>query len=269
MALGVDDIALKWQLKPNGRIEADRAVIFGSAGYGKSTLATVLVRHWQRQFCDPRIPFDQRGRILISDEKPRYRASHSVIGPPTRKRYKDFVKGDTIRGVVLDDPAHWDLVWNPNQNPWQTVIAQAPEREEDWVVWVCQRAIDRLFETQHPNRPTLSYIDEGLSFFGPTGLGKQGSGIQRSYRAGREKGLASLLGSQRPKQISPQTKTEANVVFAFRMNSAKDTRDLADDLGLEPPPYDFDASDKYRFWAWRDAELMSHRPLMLPRSAAA
>ena len=262
--------ALRWEKKPNGRIESDRAIILGSAGYGKSTLATKLCGWWQEDYCHPSIDFEHRGRLMITDEKPRYRAAAAVIGPSTRKRYKHFVKGDTVRGsVILDDPEHWALVWDEHLNPWQSVVVQAPEQPEDWVVWVCQRAIDKLFETQRPDRPTLSYIDEGLSFFGPTGIGKFGSGIQRSYRAGREKGLSSLLGSQRPKQISPQTKTEANVVFAFRMNSRKDSRDLVDDLGLEEPPFELGPRDKYKFWAWRDGELISDRPLMLPKSSAA
>jgi hypothetical protein len=269
MPLSERDLALRWEKRPNGRIEADRAVIIGTSGCGKSTLATKLVQWWQEDFCDPRIPFKDRGRIAVLDEKPRYRATHAVTGKSIRKRYANFVRGDTIRGLVFDDPGAWPLVWDEHINPWQTVVAQTPEMPEDYAVWLCQGVVDRMYLTQKPTRPTLVYCDEGLSFFGPTGIGRHGSAIQRAYRAGREKGLASLLGSQRPKQINVQTLTEANVAYVFRLNSAADTKHLTDQMGLEPPPYLLAPRDRYVFWFYRDGLLQHPRPLMLPRSSAA
>lgn len=262
------ELALRWERKRDGRVEADRALVLGSSRVGKSTLIDKLIQWFQEDHCAPAIPFDQRGRIAVADEKPRFRATAVVIGPSIKKRYRYFVKGDTIaNSVVLDHPNHWHLAWDPHLNPWQTVVVQAPDEPSDYVVWLCQYVIDRMYLTQRPQRPTLVATDEGLSFFGPTGLGRHGSAIQRAYRAGGEKGLVSVLGSQRPTQISPQTKTESNVHFLFRLNSARDAKSVVDDLGLEPPPYMLTAHDRWRFWAYRDSLLLNRhgRPFMLER----
>ena len=261
------DLALRWEHKPDGRVEADRALVLGSSRVGKSTLIDRLIQFFQEDHCSPALPFEQRGRIAVADEKPRFRATHAVIGPSIAKRYRYFVKGDTIaNSVVLDHMAHWNLAWDAHLNPYQTVVVQAPEEHEDYVVWLCQQVIDKMYQTQRPQRPTLVATDEGLSFFGPTGLGKHGSSIQRAYRAGGEKGLVSLLGSQRPTQISPQTKTESNVHFLFRLNSRRDAKSVIDDLGLEPPPYMLDAQDRWKFWAFRDSLLLNRngKPFQLP-----
>jgi hypothetical protein len=267
------DLALRWERKSDGRVEADRAILLGSSRVGKSFLAARLIRWFQDDFCDPRIPIvpaDRRrgvgrGRILIADNKPRWRATHAAVGPSIRKRYENFVAGDTIASGILDDLRHWELVFDEHINGRQTVIVQAVDKPEEFGVWLGQGAIARFFDTQKPWRPSLVYVDEGLDYFGPTGLGRFGSAIQRSYRAGGEKGIVSVLGSQRPTQISPQTKTETNVHFIFRLNSRKDFRALVDDLGLEAPPYELGPADKRQFWAFRDGELLnrSGRPFTL------
>lgn len=165
---------------------------------------------------------------MILDDKPRFRATRTVTGKSPRARYRDFVKGDVIDGVALDSLAHWDLAWSPELNPSQTVVVQAPELDEGGVVSLCVAAAAKFFTTQKPRHPGLLYVDEGMSFFGPSGTGRYGNSIQRCFRAGREKKMAVILSSQRPKQISMQCLTEANLAFIFRLDFAEDMKRLQD-----------------------------------------
>jgi energy-coupling factor transporter ATP-binding protein EcfA2 len=202
----------------------DRAVLIGASGCGKSTLANKLIGEWQASYCAPTIPAGRRGRTMILDDKPRFRATRAVTGKSPRARYRDFVRGDTVEGVVLDSLDHWQLAWDLQLNPSQTVIVQNPALTEEGVVRLCQLAAARFFTTQTPRHPSLLYVDEGMSFFGPTGTGRYGNSIQRSFRAGREKKLAVLLGAQRPKQINMQCLTEANIAFLFRLDFDSDVK---------------------------------------------
>lgn len=193
----------------------DRGIVVGASGSGKSTLSTKIMKLWQRDHCP-------QGRLLITDDKPRFRATRAATKKPVEARYRDYVKGDTINGVILDNMKNWSLVWSKDINPWQTVIVQNPKLSEDDIVKLCVEAVAKFFETQKPSRPSLAYIDEGLSFFGPTGNARHGNAIQRCFRAGREKNLSILLGTQRPKTINLQCLTECSRAYVFRLDYDQD-----------------------------------------------
>jgi energy-coupling factor transporter ATP-binding protein EcfA2 len=223
----------------------DRAVCIGASNCGKSTLSNHLLGAFQRQHCVG-VPRARRGRVLILDDKPRFRATRAVTGKGVRARYKDFVKGDTVEGVVLDDLTHWDLAFHPDLNPAQTVIVQNPDLDEGAVVSLCVGAAALFFKTQKPKHPSLLYVDEGMSFFGPSGTGRFGNAIQRCFRAGREKKMAVILSSQRPKQISMQCLTEANVAFIFRLDFTDDMKRLQE-MGF-PAGADPLTEDQQFYW---------------------
>lgn len=102
--------------------------------------------------------------------------------------------------------------------------------------------IAKLFKSQRHERKTMLYIDEGMDFFGPTGVSRYGNAIQRSFRAGREKGMTSVIGLQRPKTINLQTLTEMNVLYLFRLQYQDDVKRLQEmglPAGTQAPDEDF------------------------------
>lgn len=167
----------------------------------------------------------------------------------TRRHYKGFVKGDKLpHSVVMRTSDEWAMAFDPDIND-RLVIAQRHDLgHQDHVAWQVQN-IERFFATQDYRYPSLLYIDEGMDFFGPTGNGLYGNAVQRCYRAGREKGLASLIGVQRPRTINIQCLTEANVLYLFAINFDEDMKRLRE-MGFPndvPPP-----RDDHRFLYFRD-----------------
>jgi hypothetical protein len=65
-----------------------------------------------------------------------------------------------------------------------------------------------------------------MDFFVPTGNARYSDIVQKLVRAGREKGIASLLGVQRPKTINVQVMSECNVLYLFRINFQEDIKRL-------------------------------------------
>lgn len=194
---------------------ADRGLLVGESGTGKSTLAKVIVQHFSKEF----LP---RGRILIADTKPRWRATKALGGTtPVSTRYRKMVKGDSIDSMVLDKPSDWKLVWDRDLNPSRTVIMQPPTGtyNEDREIRRQVYFINRFFNTLDPSEPSMLYIDEGMDFFGPTGVAKYGSIINRCYRAGRERLLVTLMAVQRPACISQLAMTESNVKYQFMVGN--------------------------------------------------
>lgn len=245
---------------------ADRATLIGASGSGKSTLARFLLNHWQERYCNPRIPSQRRGRLLLLDTKPRWRGTHTLTGSTPSKRYRDFVPGDTVRGVILDRVTDWNLVWDLDLNPWQTVIAQNPELDEDENVRWQVEAAALFLKSQRHTRKSLGYVDEGMDFYGPSGTSRYGNAIQRWFRVGRERGLASLLGAQRPKCINLQTLTEANKLYLFRLEYSDDVKRLTEmgyPQGSDAPEDDY----KFQYLDKKARPRLYPKQLILPKGA--
>jgi energy-coupling factor transporter ATP-binding protein EcfA2 len=224
---------------------SDRGILIGANGTGKSTLANYLLGEFRRDYPD--------GRIMVCDTKPRWRAERLADGTSPRRMYRPLAEGDSIPGAVsLQREADWPLAWDHDTNPTQTVIVQDMESRPAQVVIMQTRLIERYFKTQKASRPSLLYIDEGHDFFHATSQARGASDIvQRCYRAGRERGLASLIGFQRPTGFNLQCLTEANYAALFRINNAADVKRLWDmgwprDEG--PPTY----AEPHVFKLWRE-----------------
>ena len=208
--------------------KSDRALLVGTSGSGKSTLA----EHWLTRFRAD-VP---NARIMVVDTKPRWRAESLADGTSPRRTYARMAKGDTIRGsMALSQMADWPLVWDHDVNPSQTVIVQRIQR--DWrdrsatglaTLAFAIECMERFFGTQHVRRPSLLYVDEGHDFFTSTGQARGSDVIQRCYRAGRELGLTTVTGFQRPIGMNLQLMTELNVCALFHIDYAKDVRRLYD-----------------------------------------
>ena len=123
----------------------------------------------------------------------------------------------------------------------------------------------KFFDSQEYERPSLLYVDEGMDFFGPSGNSRYGNAIQKCFRAGREKGLATCIGVQRPKAINVQTLTEANLLYLFKLDYSADVKRLVE-MGL--PEGITAPTELYKFRHMRDGELLPgvlHLPATLAK----
>ena len=228
-----------------GMHDGERGILVGASGTGKSTLA----EHVLRQFRDEH----PTARIMVCDTKPRWRAEHLADGTGTRRYYRQMSKGDTIRGsVALTRVRDWGIVWDKDLNPSQTVVVQNLQLPDRVNVLFQTAAAEKFFKTQAASRPSMIYFDEGHDFFGSNASARGTSDIvQRCFRAGREKGLATLIGVQRPKGVNLQCLTETSWCAVFRINFTDDIRRLWE-MGWPkdamPPTYD----QPHAFRLWRD-----------------
>lgn len=234
---------------------ADRGILIGETGTGKSTAAKVILQQYRRE--------NPKGRTLIADTKPRWRATRVLGGrKPLNKRYAKMVEGDQVDSMILDKPDDWMLIWDPKLNPSRTVIVQPDVSErydEEAEIQRQVRVINKFFRTLDPREPSFLYIDEGMDFFGPTGNSKYGPIINKCYRAGRERGLATLMAVQRPRCISQFAMSESNVKLLFALGTEDDETTLYHKgFPRDAEPVDED----YEFRLVRDRKVYP-RPLVL------
>lgn len=234
---GTDPVAL---------VKADRAILIGASGTGKSTLAAHLIARFRAD--------EPKGRILVLDTKPRWRGEWLPSGSSTRRWYRGFVRGDTIPGaMVVSDPEDWSIAWDRDVNPSQTVIVQRLVGSMMANLAMQVHLAEEFFRSQRAKTPSLIYFDEGMDFFTTWGSARGTDIVQRCFRAGRERNLASMIGVQRPKGINPQCLTETSYCALFRINYREDVKRLID-MGwpreAEPPTYE----DEYAFRLWRAAK---------------
>lgn len=226
---------------------ADRASLIGANGTGKSTLANFLIHHFRNDYGEKHRP-----RILVLDTKPRWRAQYLADGTNAKRRYKKMTEGDIIPGsMALERLSDWDLVWDTDVNPSQIVIVQRIDGTQAGNVVFSTIASEKFFKSQDARRPALIYFDEGMDFFHASASARGGTDIiQRCYRAGREKRLATMLGAQRPVGINLQILTEMSYCALFRINFQKDVRRLYEmgwPIGTMPPGYN-DPPGTFRLW---------------------
>lgn len=224
---------------------SDRGLIVGANGTGKSTLAEYVLSQFRDNYPD--------ARIMVMDTKPRWRAEKLADGTNPRRYYRQLGKGDTIPGSVsLTRMIDWPAVWDRDLNPTQSVIVQRLTGTMEQNLRFQVAALEKFFATQRASRPSFVYLDEMMDFFNAQSGARGGSDIvRRCYRAGREKGLATLGGVQRPVGIDIMTKTEVNWVALFRINAVKDIKEMYDigwPQSTGPPTYE----QPHCFRLWRE-----------------
>jgi hypothetical protein len=157
---------------------------------------------------------------------------------------------ESSRLVTKSD--EWDIAWQTGEGI--VVLQNENLRQPDLIAW-CVEMMEKFWRSQRRSSPGLVVIDEGMDFFGPTGNGKYGDIVQRIVRAGREKGIASLICSQRPKTINIQLISESNFLILFRINFIQDMirlREMGIPFDLMPP------REKYHFAAFRDERVITY-----------
>lgn len=213
------------------------------------------------------------GRILIPDTKPRWRGERLADGTSAKKLYKKMGPGDFIPGAVtISRPEDWSLAWDKDNNPTQTVILQRIDGGHAANVAFQTECVRRYFNELDIRVPSLVYYDEGHDFFTQSGSAYNSDIIQRGYRAGRERGLTSLIGFQRPIGFNLQCLTETNYCALFYIKYRKDMRRLHEMGWPEtvPPPSEAEA-DQHIFKLWRERvkDVPSYRLKLNARKVAA
>lgn len=226
----------------------DRGILVGTSGSGKSTLANHLVTSFRRDY--------PTARILVMDTKPRWRAERMADGTNARKLYKKMGPGDFIPGsVTMSHPREWGLAWDKDNNPTQTVVLQRIDGMHATNVAFQTDCAKRFFSELDIRIPAFIYYDEGHDFFTQSGSSYHADIIQRGYRAGRERGLTSLIGFQRPIGFNLQCLTETNYCALFYIKYRKDMKRLHEMGWPEniPPPTE-NEYDEHIFKVWRERQ---------------
>lgn len=222
----------------------DRAVVMGTSDSGKSTLVNHQLTAFRNDY--------PNARILVSDTKPRWRGDRLADGTSTKKLYHKMAPGDHIPGaVVIKSINDWALAWDKDNNPTQTVVMQNMDlHERANVAWQIEGA-QKFFRELDYRRPSLIYYDEGHDFFSASGTAYGSDIVQRGFRAGRERGLTSIVGFQRTKGFPLQCLTEANICALFHIDYEDDMKRLWEmgwprDIG--PPSFEEWKAHVFRLW---------------------
>jgi hypothetical protein len=217
---------------------AERGLLLGGTGSGKSTAAEYLIPEFRREY--------NGSRVLIADSKPRFRAEWEPNGLPATARYKRWDHGAPVSGSML---VGGGTAQGALKNVWKhTDIAIVQCESQEMIPWLVA-VIGAFFRDARASEPRLLYIDEGLDFFHPNGSPKGGSdAILRCSRAGRERGLASLVASQRPRGLPVQLISEVTKIYLFHLDFINDIKYLGE-AGYPWQDYPAPAED-HAFWYW-------------------
>lgn len=200
-----------------------RGMLFGMTGTGKSTVAEQLMLHWRDTMPRP--------RILIVDSKPRFRGEWELSGISTQasRRYKGWGHGAFVPGSVV----------LPLQNPAEELKAAWARKHSVAIAQVdslahlpaLDAAAAAFYRTSNARYRYLALFDEMADFFGSSATFARGNAILQIARSGRERGVAMLGCSQRPRHIPSAVITECSQLYLFELAYAKDWEHLRE-MGL-------------------------------------
>lgn len=220
--------------------ERERALLIGGTGSGKSTLADQLGADWDRRYAA------RGGRRLIVDSKPRYRAHWQPDGTEARRRYRSWAHGRPVPGsMVVDEPDQLSWAWRMGA---RVAIVQG-EGAADIPRLIA--TVREFYKQANANRPQLAQFDETLDFFHSNGSPRGGDDvISQIARAGRERGIAALYGSQRTYGIPSTLMSELAKLYAFRLDYVKDAKRLQE---MGAPEFALPTVEhQFMYWTKRD-----------------
>jgi DNA helicase HerA-like ATPase len=196
-----------------------RGMALGITGSGKSELANSLMATFQEKH--------PNSRTLILDSKPRFRAEWELNGLSTRvsRRYKGWKRGQVVPGSVVlplrsQPKAELAQAWKQKH---KVVIAQIDDL--DYTPWLLAN-LREFYRTAKDGQANLVYVDEIADFFSTSGTYGKGHPMVQTIRSGREKGIAFLAASQRPRSIPASAMTEASQFYVFELAHEDDWKHL-------------------------------------------
>jgi hypothetical protein len=158
--------------------QTDRAIFIGATGSGKTTLARYLIEDEWKPYS---VVYDAKGES-ITKEWPSSPSRHVV--------YEDFAKIQTAK-----EPR---LIYHPSV-----------EEEHD------RKAQDEFFRWVYHRKYTRLYVDEAYSLLGGSNPSHY---LQACLSRGRERGISTMVATQRPSRIPLITLSEAEHYFVFRLH---------------------------------------------------
>ncbi len=199
--------------------QASRSFLVGQTGTGKSTLLEVLMKEYQREYSN----ITNNVRTLIVDTKPRFRGEYELNGIGTRvsKRYakwghgSGFIEGSIVLPGAGKVWAELDQVFRLGYN---TAIVQC-EKESEW--GYAADVATEFYERYSSSIPRLIVVDELADFF------KYRNFVdiyQRVGRNGRERNVALITGSQRPRKVPVEIMTEMKRLYMFQLDFFEDIK---------------------------------------------
>lgn len=216
-----------------------RGVLLGMTGTGKSTLEEKLIAQWI-------VTHKAKARVLILDSKPRFRAQWTYQGTPARRLYRKWEHGASLPDSVLLPLLHPSTTQAELNGVWQRGhhIAIAQGNGDITELDALQWAADRFFHSANAKYKQLVVVDELADYFGSSGAIRRGNAIMRCVRSGREKGVAVLGASQRPKGIPKALLTEMTSLYLFDLAFAEDVAHvremgLPEDVRIPSAPHAF------------------------------
>lgn len=219
-----------------------RMAVIGRSRSGKTVLADHLIVH-----AAANIPGVQ---ILVADTKPRFRAERTPMGFSAQRYYRGWKSAPVTPGSVRLDLTGSDPLRPFKRKDCHIGIAQADRRDQKVLI---ASVIEEFMESSTAKHPRILVIDEMGDFYRQNGSPILASDpITWTQRAGGEKGVGTLLCSQRPRGIGVQSISEADTIALFDMRYSEDMKHLMAcgyPPGELPPPRD---APKGTFRFWRD-----------------
>jgi DNA helicase HerA-like ATPase len=229
---------------------SSRSFLVGTTGTGKSTLAEIMAKEYQKAYSQPKKPV----RTIIADTKPRFRAEWELNGFPTRSsgRYSKWgygagiLAGSYVIPCVGHAEREIEQVWRLGGN---TVIVQT-ENESDW--HYVSEAVASFYEDWGAEHARLVFVDELADFYKYRSLGDI---FQRISRNGRERDVALISGSQRPRKVPVEVMTEMLRLYMFQLDFWEDIKHVSQ-FGI---PSDIEKPEGHMFYMF-DKRLRMHYP---------
>jgi hypothetical protein len=240
---------------------AERAFIVGGSGAGKSTAIEVLTDKVLADY--PTAP------CLLLDTKPRFRAEWELNGAPAAHRYRKWDRGAFVPGSVVLDYRERDYGMPMARDLGHRIWIFQDDREAARPLML--HAVERFFEgASGPRKPRLLVVDETLDFFLRNGYpvkGTNSDSLLRVARAGRERGVLAIFGSQRSVGIPPQLLVEATKVFLFRLDKESDIKVIIENGGMPEGIHSPERDHEFYYYDKRRRFLGFYK-LRLPERAA-
>lgn len=196
-------------------LKSERGLLVGMTGTGKSTLGTDLIWRFRRLY--------PGSLVLIIDSKPRFRAQYRQDGMEVR--YKNWVEGDYFPGsVALTRP-----VPLKEARKFGSIFIYQSTDEKGNIIIGYEDGVDilaqDLFRLSNPkNAPTLIFFDEFYDVLNGGLAAIASKPVLKTIRAGREKGMAVLMGAQRPRSIPVPALSEVTKFYVFRLEFVEDLK---------------------------------------------
>lgn len=170
----------------------DRGALIGQTGCGKTTLAEYLVRDENKKNS---VAFDPKG-------------SESVARWEGHSRYSNF--GEIVEAAEVRGEGR--LIYTPSP-----LVAEDADTQDELFAWIYARGYTRL------------YIDEATALTGGTYPSRY---LIALLNRGRERGISTLVATQRPARIPMNIISEAQHFYIFKLLLLADRKRVEELTGI-------------------------------------